>query len=674
VWLLRGVGLLSLGESLRIHSSSPVEWATLGGLAATAAFASWLERRYAKPSTAVLVLAADYALVAALLWAMGGVAWAYWLLTIPMLNALWRGGALGAYLSAPLSVVAILATSFLVSGNGLPRDGVALSWLVGLSGFSLLLGWLWQQRPASAQTALLQQATRALEQIEVTHCELHASYRELVSRYRRLEEHLVALQDATELLSALHQVRDPEATYTALLERLQARFDASGAALLVPDEAGTMLLALSAIGTFAPLQSHLLPNPTRAAANHTQLPQLMHSLLEQLCHVEPLVEAHGTLLNPEQLMGQWLTQNGRLLGAIVFAAQAETGFDSGHQARLRALVPYLVGLLSLLEQLRLIANRLAETQLLYEIESLVFSIDTVQSLLQRVLNLLKTVLPYEHGQIVLRQGEMLEIVAQVGGLPDLRPLLGNTLSKQAQIWGATHTWAPNFAPARTLMLAPLHSGMRVEGAVILGRTDLPAFNELELELLQTLAFQITSILKRAHLLSDLERLATTDGLTGLYNYRHFQERYREEVNRCRRYQHPMAIMLIDLDGFKQVNDQYGHLEGDYLLVQLAEVLQYTLRNTELVARYGGDEFVVLMPFTNLQGAVAAAERVAHAVRNTTFLNTLGQPCLKISVSIGVAAYPNTTENPAELLEKADDALEIAKRGGRNQVVALENSV
>lgn len=673
MWLLRGVGLLSLGESLRIHSSSPVEWATLGGLAATAAFASWLERRYAKPSTAVLVLAADYALVAALLWAMGGVAWAYWLLTIPMLNALWRGGALGAYLSAPLSVVAILATSFLVSGNWLPRDGVALSWLVGLSGFSLLLGWLWQQRPASAQTALLQQATRALEQIEVTHRELHASYRELVSRYRRLEEHLVALQDATELLSALHQVRDPEATYTALLERLQARFDASGAALLVPDEAGTMLLALSAIGTFAPLQSHLLPNPTRAAANHTQLPQLMHSLLEQLCRVEPLVEAHSTPLNPEQLMGQWLTQSGRLLGAIVFAAQAETGFDSGHQARLRALVPYLVGLLSLLEQLRLIANRLAETQLLYEIESLVFSTDTVQSLLQRVLNLLKTVLPYEHGQIVLRQGEMLEIVAQVGGLPDLRPLLGNTLSKQAQIWGATHTWAPNFAPARTLMLAPLHSGMRVEGAVILGRTDLPAFNELELELLQTLAFQITSILKRAHLLSDLERLATTDGLTGLYNYRHFQERYREEVNRCRRYQHPMAIMLIDLDGFKQVNDQYGHLEGDYLLVQLAEVLQHTLRNTELVARYGGDEFVVMMPFTNLQGAVAAAERVAHAVRNTTFLNTLGQPCLKISVSIGVAAYPNTTENPAELLEKADEALEIAKRGGRNQVVALENS-
>ncbi len=673
MWLLRGVGLLSLGESLRIHSSSPVEWATLGGLAATAAFASWLERRYAKPSTAVLVLAADYALVAALLWAMGGVAWAYWLLTIPMLNALWRGGALGAYLSAPLSVVAILATSFLVSGNWLPRDGVALSWLVGLSGFSLLLGWLWQQRPASVQTALLQQATRALEQIEVTHRELHASYRELVSRYRRLEEHLVALQDATELLSALHQVRDPEATYTALLERLQARFDASGAALLVPDEAGTMLLALSAIGTFAPLQSHLLPNPTRAAANHTQLPQLMHSLLEQLCRVEPLVEAHSTPLNPEQLMGQWLTQSGRLLGAIVFAAQAETGFDSGHQARLRALVPYLVGLLSLLEQLRLIANRLAETQLLYEIESLVFSTDTVQSLLQRVLNLLKTVLPYEHGQIVLRQGEMLEIVAQVGGLPDLRPLLGDTLSKQAQIWGATHTWAPNFAPARTLMLAPLHSGMRVEGAVILGRTDLPAFNELELELLQTLAFQITSILKRAHLLSDLERLATTDGLTGLYNYRHFQERYREEVNRCRRYQHPMAIMLIDLDGFKQVNDQYGHLEGDYLLVQLAEVLQHTLRNTELVARYGGDEFVVLMPFTNLQGAVAAAERVAHAVRNTTFLNTLGQPCLKISVSIGVAAYPNTTENPAELLEKADEALEIAKRGGRNQVVALENS-
>jgi diguanylate cyclase (GGDEF)-like protein len=174
------------------------------------------------------------------------------------------------------------------------------------------------------------------------------------------------------------------------------------------------------------------------------------------------------------------------------------------------------------------------------------------------------------------------------------------------------------------------------------------------------------------LLSDLERLAVTDGLTGLYNYRHFQERYREEVNLCRRYHHPLAMMLIDLDGFKQVNDTYGHLEGDYLLVQLADVLRHTLRNTELIARYGGDEFVVLMPSTNLQGGIAAANRVLQAVRETQFLDTVGTPRFSITLSIGVAAYPDTTQNPVELLEKADEALETAKRNGRNRVVASEN--
>jgi diguanylate cyclase (GGDEF)-like protein len=229
------------------------------------------------------------------------------------------------------------------------------------------------------------------------------------------------------------------------------------------------------------------------------------------------------------------------------------------------------------------------------------------------------------------------------------------VSVQACLYDATHAQAEAFAPATSLMVAPLRGGVRVQGLLALGRTELPPFNALDLELLQTLAFQLTSVLERALLLSDLERLALTDGLTGLYNYRHFQERYREEVNLCRRYQHPLAIMLIDLDGFKQVNDTYGHLEGDYLLVQLADVLRNTLRNTELIARYGGDEFVVLMPSTNLQGGIAAANRVLQAVRETQFLDTVGTPRFSITLSIGVAAYPDSTPEPRR----------IAGKGGRS---------
>jgi diguanylate cyclase (GGDEF)-like protein len=241
------------------------------------------------------------------------------------------------------------------------------------------------------------------------------------------------------------------------------------------------------------------------------------------------------------------------------------------------------------------------------------------------------VLPYEHAQLLLCSDKQLELVAQEGAMPPLHTALPSLsqaeLPAQACLYDANHEQAQAFAPATSLMIAPLRGGVRIQGLIALGRTELPPFNELDLELLQTLAFQLTSVLERAMLLSDLERLAVTDGLTGLYNYRHFQERYREEVNLCRRYHHPLAMMLIDLDGFKQVNDTYGHLEGDYLLVQLADVLRHTLRNTELIARYGGDEFVVLMPSTNLQGGVAAANRVLHAVRETHFLDTMGDAAL-----------------------------------------------
>ncbi|MFN4033996.1 MAG: GGDEF domain-containing protein, partial [Fimbriimonadales bacterium] len=118
---------------------------------------------------------------------------------------------------------------------------------------------------------------------------------------------------------------------------------------------------------------------------------------------------------------------------------------------------------------------------------------------------------------------------------------------------------------------------------------------------------------------------------------------------------------------------FGHPVGDHLLMAIASRLRCCLRAVDTCARLGGDEFVVLMPATNLQGALTAAKRVIQTVRKTPFLDTMGQARLKISISIGVAAYPNSTENPAEVLEKADEALEFAKRNGRNQVVAFENT-
>ena len=675
VWALRAVGVVYFGSVLWLHREPDAAWAVFGELALGALAVSLLERRWRTLAATGVALLFDSALVGALVWATGGAAFTYWLFVLPLVYALYRSGAAGAWLGGGLGGTAVYLTDWLRIG-ALPTDATTLSWAVGMVGLGGALGWLWQRRVQSEQLALLDEAARAVEQSEAAERRIRESYRELAYHYHRLEEHLTALQDAAELLHALQQAREPESLLHTLLERLRARFGASGAAIYLTDETGAVLQAACAIGALAKLEKTAFTTPVRPFQKQPEVQPLIDQIRTAALEIERLADTHAESADRADAIVVPLIGEGRILGVVTLTARAQNGFSPETRARVRALAPHLTALVTLIDQMRVISLRLAETQTLYDLENLLFSVESPRTLPQRALSVLRLILPYEHAQLLLRQGEQVELVAQEGTMPLLHEALPNLVqsgvSVQACLYDATHAQAEAFAPATSLMVAPLRGGVRVQGLLALGRTELPPFNALDLELLQTLAFQLTSVLERALLLSDLERLALTDGLTGLYNYRHFQERYREEVNLCRRYQHPLAIMLIDLDGFKQVNDTYGHLEGDYLLVQLADVLRNTLRNTELIARYGGDEFVVLLPSTNLQGAIAAANRVLQAVRETRFMDTLGEPRFHITLSIGVAAYPDSTPNPVELLEKADEALEIAKRSGRNRVVASEN--
>jgi diguanylate cyclase (GGDEF)-like protein len=678
VWIaLRAIGLAYLGSVLWACAVPDTAWLGFGGLALGALAVSLFERRGRTVGITIAALLADYALVGGLVWALAGAAVAYWLFVAPLVYALHRSGAVGAWLGGALGGATVYLTDWLRAGVP-PIEAMTLSWSVGVVGLGGALGWLWQRRMQSEQNALLEEAARAVEQSETAERRIRESYRELAYHYHRLEEHLTALQDAAELLHALQQAREPESLLHTLLERLRARFGASGAAIYLTDETGAVLQAACATGALAKLQKTAFTVPVRPFQKRPAVQPLVNQIRAAVLEIERLAEAHRESAERADAIVVPLIGEGRILGVVALTARAQHGFSPETRARVRALAPHLSALLMLIDQMRLMSVRLAETQTLYDLENLLFSVESPRALPQRALSVLKFVLPYEHAQLLLKQGEGYELVAQIGTMPPLSEgLLQHsepTESVQACLYDTSHPHAESFAPATSVIVAPLRGGVRVHGLLALGRMELPPFNDLDLELLQTLAFQLTSVLERAMLLSDLERLAVTDGLTGLYNYRHFQERYREEVNLCRRYHHPLAVMLIDLDGFKQVNDTYGHLEGDYLLVQVAEMLRNTLRNTELIARYGGDEFVVLMPSTNLQGGVAAATRVLQTARKTQFLDTLGEPRFHITLSIGVAAYPNSTQNPVELLEKADEALETAKRSGRNRVVASENIV
>ncbi len=166
--------------------------------------------------------------------------------------------------------------------------------------------------------------------------------------------------------------------------------------------------------------------------------------------------------------------------------------------------------------------------------------------------------------------------------------------------------------------------------------------------------------------SRLERLAVTDGLTGIYNHRRFQEQLAAEVLRSGRSSRPLSVLMVDVDLFKRVNDSMGHPAGDELLRKLAAVLAQGLRATDMLARYGGEEFAVILPETPRSEATAVAERMRNAVEQQ--LNNDSRWTQKVTVSIGVSTWPENGKTPQSLLIAADQALYVAKHQGRNQVV------
>ncbi|MDH4100795.1 MAG: diguanylate cyclase [Nitrospirota bacterium] len=165
----------------------------------------------------------------------------------------------------------------------------------------------------------------------------------------------------------------------------------------------------------------------------------------------------------------------------------------------------------------------------------------------------------------------------------------------------------------------------------------------------------------------LLNLSNIDGLTGIYNRKHFDERLAQEFKRHSRRDLPFSMVLIDIDNYKEINDTYGHLTGDIVLQEMARFLRMELREQDIIARYGGDEFAVVFPETDKEGAVAVLTRMANEISRRPFPGAGGETVPKVTVSAGVSSYPRDGLSPEELVSKADEALYRAKRGGRDQV-------
>ena len=167
---------------------------------------------------------------------------------------------------------------------------------------------------------------------------------------------------------------------------------------------------------------------------------------------------------------------------------------------------------------------------------------------------------------------------------------------------------------------------------------------------------------------ELKELVIRDGLTGLFNHRHFKEVLEREIARAARYERCLCLIMVDVDHFKNYNDTHGHPAGDEVLKTLADIISGRLRAVDLPARYGGEEFAILLPETERQGGNIVADDIRVQVENYPFKGRESQPLGKVTISLGLAEFPSDSDESSLLLKKADDALYRAKSEGRNRIV------
>ncbi len=224
--------------------------------------------------------------------------------------------------------------------------------------------------------------------------------------------------------------------------------------------------------------------------------------------------------------------------------------------------------------------------------------------------------------------------------------------------------------AKSAMIVPLVVSNKVIGSMQLFATELDAFTREDAQLFWMLTLVAENQLTRDYENEGLIRFAFTDFLTGLKTRGYFEQQLDLEIKRAERKRTPIALLMIDIDHFKVLNDTFGHHVGDQVLRDVSAVLMKDLREVDTAARYGGEEFVIVLPETNTAGAVQAANRIRRGVEQARFFAGSPRKVEHLTISIGVAVFDQDAQTKRELIESADSALYTAKSRGRNQVIAF----
>lgn len=219
------------------------------------------------------------------------------------------------------------------------------------------------------------------------------------------------------------------------------------------------------------------------------------------------------------------------------------------------------------------------------------------------------------------------------------------------------------------LVAPVTVNGKVMGALVVVGSAVRIKEEVAFA--SMIADLLGSAFQHATTIESVEQSASIDSLTKLYTRGHFSQRFETEIRRAKNYAHPLSILLLDIDHFKSINDTYGHPAGDLILIKLGEILRRSVRSSDIVARFGGEEFVVMMTSAGKEQALSFGENLRKTIEAASFKIPGGDSPHRITISGGVATYPKDGDTTADLLRVADTALYEAKHTGRNRIVQTQ---
>lgn len=334
-----------------------------------------------------------------------------------------------------------------------------------------------------------------------------------------------------------------------------------------------------------------------------------------------------------------------------------------------------------------LTNSIAEFYTLQEISQVITSIFDIKELMRNVNDVILGVLGVSNSTVILYDEKRDKLKVSTTSIKSSKELvsLNDNINSQLllNVLKSGKILIENFVDSeefpftrgrdvKSFLCLPFNTRAKKYGLILIEHNYVHAFEDEKVNLLKTITLQLGIALENAELYQKMQNMATTDGLTGVYNRMYLHDKLKEELLKAQELNYPITLAIFDIDHFKKFNDTYGHLFGDKVLKNTAELVQNSLRGSDIIARFGGEEFIIIMPRTSVLEAYQKLDNLRIKISRNNIVDNLVST--SITASFGLAGYPNHAESDNELIRFADDALYEAKKSGRNCVmVAVHKS-